>query len=343
MNLALHPCQNRDWEALTPSAPSVSYAPGVSSVSTSETDSAQRPAADSSPPAGCRFQRILVIANPIAGRGRGRAAARELVEGLRARGLDVELHLTGASGDGRGRVRCMEARTDLVVSVGGDGTLGEVLDGLVDRSVPVAVLPLGTGNCLALDLSLPRDVDSLLDVIFRGRTRALDAASVNGHLSFLVAGIGLDARVARELEGLRDGPITRWTWARAALRALRGYQPTELAVELDDQLLDEPYAQVLVSNTLHYAGVFRLSGKYRVDDGQFEVYLFPRASLLAMIGYVLRGCVGLLPGGSCRMIRAARIRITADEAVPCQVDGDYRTETPLEMEVTGRAFTLLVP
>ena len=315
----------------------------MSPASPHETLDAPRPAASPDPAPGVRFRRILVIANPIAGRGRARSAARELVEGLRTRGLEVDLHLTGESGDARRRVRCMDEGTDLVVSVGGDGTLGEVLDGLVDRSVPVAVLPLGTGNCLALDLSLPRDVDSLLDVIFRGRTRALDAAAANGHLSFLVAGVGLDARVAQELGSLRSGPITRWTWARAALRALRGYSPTELAVELDGELLPDPYAQVLVSNTLHYGGVFRLSGNYRVDDGQFEVYLFPRSHLLAMVGYALRGCVGLLPGGSCKMIRASRINITADEAVPCQVDGDYRTETPLEMEVTGRAFTLLVP
>lgn len=284
-----------------------------------------------------------MIANPIAGRGRARAAARELVEGLRSRGLEVELHLTGERGDGRRRVRCMDSRTDLVVSVGGDGTLGEVLDGLTDRTVPVAVLPLGTGNCIALDLSLPRDVDSLLDVIFRGRTIALDAARVNGHLSFLVAGIGLDARVSRELDALRDGTITRWTWVRAVLRALRGYRPAALHLELDGQPQAETCAQVLVSNTLHYAGVFRLSGEYRVDDGLFEVYIFPRARLLSVIGYALRGSLGLLPGGSCRMIRASRIRITADEAVPCQVDGDYRTETPVEVEVTRRAFTLLVP
>jgi YegS/Rv2252/BmrU family lipid kinase len=286
---------------------------------------------------------VLVIANPIAGRGRARGAARELVEGLLSRGLEVDLHLTGERGDGRRRVRSMEADTDLVVSVGGDGTLGEVLDGLTDRTVPVAVLPLGTGNCLALDLALPRDVDSLLEVIFRGHVIALDAARVNGHLSFLVAGIGLDARVTRELDGLRDGPITRLTWARAAMRALRGYRPAKLNLEIDGKPWPETCAQVLISNTRHYAGIFRLSGQYRVDDGLFEVYLFPRAHLISMIGYLLRGSVGLLPGGSCKMIRASRIRITADEAVPCQVDGDYRTETPIEVEVTSHAFTLLVP
>src|SRR5688572_12857720 len=89
-----------------------------------------------------RFRRALVVANPIAGRGRARAAARELAIGLEQLGVASELYFTTARGDARLWLRARARDHDLVVAVGGDGTVSEVLDGLVDRSVPIAILPM---------------------------------------------------------------------------------------------------------------------------------------------------------------------------------------------------------
>ena len=89
-----------------------------------------------------RFARALVVANPIAGRGAGRARATELVEALTTAGVETELFLTAGAGDATRRVAELDPAVELVVSVGGDGTLGEVLTSLPPE-VPVAVLPDG--------------------------------------------------------------------------------------------------------------------------------------------------------------------------------------------------------
>ena len=291
-----------------------------------------------------RFRRALVVANPIAGRGRARSAARELASGLERLGVESELYFTTARGDARLWLRARARGHDLVVAVGGDGTVSEVLDGLVDRSVPIAILPMGTGNVMSLDLDLPRDVDRALELVARGRTSALDVARVNGrHLSFLVTGVGFDAMVARELERTRRGPITKLAWTRAGIDALRAYVRPRLAVTVDGETLPGTFGTVLVSNIVHYGGFPCLARERRIDDGLFECYLFRDNSPYGLFGYALRALLRRLPGGTCEMRRARRVSVASEAPVPFQVDGDYKGDTPVEIEVSGEQYRVVVP
>jgi YegS/Rv2252/BmrU family lipid kinase len=290
-----------------------------------------------------RFARALVIANPVAGRGRGGRLAAEVARGLERAGTAVELHLTRGRGDGCARVRERSPRCDVLVSIGGDGTLREVLDGLGERTVPVALLPVGTANVLALDLGLSRRAAGLLELVARGRVQPIDVADVNGELSFLVTGVGFDGRVARALEARRKGPITKLAYLPAVLAALRGYRAPRLRVEIDGQTLPETFGLVLVSNIVHYGGFLKLAGG-RLDDGRWQVYLFSDASPAALARAGLRGTLRSLPGGpSCTMRSARAVRIDCDEPVAVQVDGDARGTTPIALCVRARQHQLLVP
>jgi len=290
-------------------------------------------------------RRALVVANPIAGRGSARRQAELLTEGLRSSGIDAELHLTTARGDGRARVRreADAGRLDLVVSVGGDGTLGEVVSGLTDAPARVASLPMGTANVLALDLGLPRTVDGLLELIRGGRTTEVDVALVNGRPSFLVTGIGFDAILVRALEQARTGPITRLTYIYRGLGVLRRYRAPRLSVSIDDEPLPGTFGLVLISNVIHYAGLRCMAADRRLNDGLFEAYLFRKAGRAALLAQALRGVTTGFPGGSVERLQGRRFRIESTEPVPYQVDGDYGGETPVEIEVTSRPFRLFAP
>jgi diacylglycerol kinase (ATP) len=301
------------------------------------------PSQDRERPDTTPFRRALVIGNPIAGRGRAERAASEIVVGLERRGLDVELHTTRCRGDAIERVLGRHPGVDLIVSIGGDGTLREVFEGVGGDDVPVAVLPLGTANVLSLDLGLPRDPQGTLRMIERGATTRLDVAVANGKTSFLVTGVGLDAAAVAEVERLRRGPISKASYVAAMLRTLRTYRAPRLSVELDGAVLDEPVGAVLISNVIHYGGVFRLSRERRLDDGRFEVYLFRDGRTVAMGVAALRAFAGRLPGGTCRMECARRVRVTSRDPVPYHVDGDAGGELPLEFEVSPVQRRILVP
>lgn len=292
---------------------------------------------------GAPFARALIVANPIAGRGRAVQAAAELEAGLGRSGIAAEVHLCQGRGDGRRRVRCMDEGVDLVISVGGDGTLREVFDGLLDQELPVAVLPMGTGNVLSLDLGLPRDVDGLLECIAGRHTTPIDVAEVNGQLAFLAAGVGIDGWVVHELEARRRGPITKLSYASALMRCLGGYREPRLEVELDGEPLEGRFGWVLISNVVHYGAVLKLEQTGTRSDGLFDVHLFPRADPFSLLRIGLRGILGTLPAGLGSVRPARSVRVRAEEPVPCQVDGDARGFTPLELEVKPTGRHLIVP
>ena len=182
-------------------------------------------------------RRTLIVANPVSGRGGGASIGRELAEGLRDRGREVELLLTGGPGEARERAGQLgPGEVEQIVSVGGDGTLREVLAGLYRgagvSTTPIGVLPMGTGNALGADLGLPRDVAHTLEMLEAGRTVEVDLALVNGHLSFLITGVGPDAQVVKDVDDHRiHGRMSKWRyfpagWSRSPSSSTASPCPT---------------------------------------------------------------------------------------------------------------------
>lgn len=288
-------------------------------------------------------KKVLVIANPVAGRGRGARAARELVEHLRAAGVETTLYETGKRGDARARSAEASSDVDAIVAVGGDGTLSEVLSGLPRRTIAVGQLALGTANVLALDLELPRDPSELARAVAAGRTRRIDVARVGERLCFLGASAGYDAAVVHGLERIRRGPITRVTWARAALSAFARYAPPEISVEVDGKLVPGAFGMVILANVVNYAGWPTLAQDQVHDDGRFEAYLFPARSRRDLLRHAVRGLFARFPGGGVARVTGRRFRVAAATPVPLQVDGDAAGQLPFELVVEPEPCRILVP
>lgn len=267
--------------------------------------------------------------------------AEQLARELERGGLSVELRFTQARGDARGFAAA--ARQELLVSVGGDGTLREVLGGHARRDVPVAILPLGTANVLALDLGLPTDPRRAAGLIEQGHSTALDTARVGDELSFLAVSAGFDARAVHAVERRRRGPISKLSYVSAGLDALRGYQERAMRVEIDGRELPQRFAWVIVANVIRYAGVFPLSRSRELGDGRWEVYLFERAARRHLPFHLLRGLAGRWGARACL---ATRVRIQSaepDQPVEVQLDGDAHATTPVALDVDGPRFRIVCP
>jgi YegS/Rv2252/BmrU family lipid kinase len=289
------------------------------------------------------FQSALLVVNPISGRGAGLRAARDLARGLREHGVEVEVHETTGRGSARAHLASLAYRPEVVVAAGGDGTLRETLEGLPDPELPVGILPSGTANVLAKVLGVPRDPAANLAVLLRGRTLAIDVTRSNGQLSFLMTSAGLDARVVQELEARRRGPITKWSYVAAGLRALRGYRAPRLTLEVDGRAVEGEYGLVIVGNAPLYAGFVRLARVARMDDGRLEVYAFRGRRPLGLTLALARGIAGEVRGGPVRQLQGRTVRIASSEPVPFQHDGDFGGTTPVTVELLPARHRLVVP
>jgi diacylglycerol kinase family enzyme len=284
---------------------------------------------------------VLVIANPVAGGGRGAARGQALVDALVARGIRAEGYVTRKAGDAAARARAAGGEPwDALVAVGGDGTVNEVLNGMPDPSRPLGVLPLGTANVLAAELRLPRAVGPAAAAIAIGRTRALAVGQCGDRRFLLFCGVGVDGAVVQRLHEARSsargkrkwlGPIlhTLWHWPRFSLRATFP----------DGEVLDG-LSSVLVTRVRNYGGVLRLPREVSCDSGRLHVLCFRQRSRVAWLGLGLAGALRCLRTTDALQMRStASVQIDGD--APFQIDGDFGGRSPIAVQVGTTAVRIL--
>lgn len=232
--------------------------------------------------------------------------------------------------------------------MGGDGTLNEVVNGLVplreEYPVTVGALMTGRGGDACRNLGLTRDPRRAARRLVQGRVVSLDVGLARwpgGHRYFLGwAGAGFDAVVA-ERAGERGG---RLTYLRAVLTSLRDYRPIEMAVSLDGaDAWVGPAASVLVCNGASLGGGMRIAPSARADDGLLDVVwlgALGRLELARWLPTVYWG--GHLANPRIEIRRAARVRIEAAAPLPVQIDGELGFHTPLDIAIHPGALRLLV-
>ena len=287
---------------------------------------------------------ILVICNPISGGGRAAKLTSKLRELLERRGHEVDSFLTSAAGDARRRASQVTPEIDRIVSVGGDGTLNEVLNGLEDPSrTPLTQLATGTANLLAHDLDLPYDAEGVSRLLEHGTIRRLDLGLVGDRRFLMVVSSGFDAMVTLEAQGNRTGPMNYARWLPSIVKVLREYEPPRFTVRVDDR--DPIEGQlVIVSNVRNYGGLFTLADRAVCDSGFLDVCVLTRAALPGL----MRALVSGLTGGLSRTegvvyVHGTRIGITSDKPVPVEIDGDPFGTTPIQVSLQPRHVPIVVP
>ena len=295
---------------------------------------------------------ILVIANPVSGRGKGGRLARDLLRRLREKGCAVDFRETREAGDAR-RAAGEAAGFSAVACVGGDGTVNEIINGFPPGDAPpLAMAPCGTANVLAKELGLPREAGRLADLVTGGREVRWDLGvdHVSGRRFLLFGSAGYDAHVVHLFHEARRGPIRMWQYVLWGLRSILDYRVPRLRVELDGKPLGAEASWVQVSNVSNYGGPLVFTPHARADDGAFEVMVLRarrrrdvvRMFWAAILGYLFGAEVALHDAA---FHRARRVRLeSADGApVPVQIDGDPGGHLPADFEIVPGGIRLLAP
>jgi YegS/Rv2252/BmrU family lipid kinase len=295
-------------------------------------------------------QPVLIFANPIAGRGMGRAVAERLANRLARDKFDARLMFQRADDVPDD---ALPADTHAAIAIGGDGTVRGVARRLLakfgDDVPPLLVVPMGTANLLGRHLGTrwnPRDLPGRVSHAIQSlRTIRLDAASANGELFLLMAGVGLDAKVVHELDRIRSGPIDFTSYALPAALALGFYSYPPLTVTVNDRVIarDLP-AVAFVGNIREYGTGFPILPHARPDDGLLDVCVLPCANRGEAVRQFLLAAAGEhLAAEGAVYTKGKRVRIESAERVPVQVDGEAAGHTPLEVELLPVRLPFVVP
>lgn len=283
--------------------------------------------------------RILVVYNPIAGRRRRRFLSRVL-EALERRGLSVRLEPTKKRGDAEDLARGADA--DRIVVAGGDGTINEALNGLPENGPPLAVIPLGTANVLAHELGVAAGADAVADAIVEGSPRDVTLGVVNGRRFSMMAGVGFDAHVVRDVDTKLKRAIGKGAYMIETLRQLMKFAPRYYDVRIDGVAYRA--ASVILCNGHYYGGRFVAAPNARLDVPEFQAVLFGRAGQWATIRYAVALALGRLPYLADVTILPARVvEIDGAPDEPVQADGDIVTHLPARFEAKPRAARLVGP
>lgn len=294
--------------------------------------------------------RVLIAVNPTAGRTSSGDKADRLASLLTARGFQVELvpdlgELAAKANHGH-----QEGRLRAVVGVGGDGTAAELANRTLP-GVPITMLPAGTANLLARFLHMGRSPEEVCETVCSGRLLRMDAGRAGERVFLLMVTCGFDADVVQRLHDRRTGHIRRTSYARPILESVCRYNFPEVRVYWEDEdartapedgLLSAGW--VFVFNLPCYGGGPCVTPKADGTDGLLDFCALRSRSFwrgLWFAGSAVLGRQERLRDCVARRIR--RIRLTSDEPVPYQIDGDPGGTLPLEVEVLPGRVAVVVP
>ena len=281
--------------------------------------------------------RVLVIANPVSGRERTSTIVRQFVACVKKRGHTVEVKFTNEPHDASQIASRISPEFDRLLIAGGDGTINEVLNAAdSDRLPPILVLPTGTANILARELSLPRGVTRLARLMENGQVRNIDIGLVNERKFLMLVSSGFDALVTRHIKANRPQRLGFRGYLNPIVSALKVYDPLDLKVTLDfnQEILGK---LVIVQKATRYGGIFRFSNRASLTSGEFEVCVFPKGSVFDLVRYALIGIIGLKAcSENIYTYMAKNVRIDSVSPSPVEVDGDYFGQTPVNISLSGK-------
>ncbi len=291
-------------------------------------------------------RRMMAVFNPHSGGGAFRRDLPLILDSLRGLGYEVDERETQAVGDAiRLANQAVELGYDVVCAIGGDGTVNETLNGLSGTEVPLAIIPTGTVNVLAMELGIPFDPPDAVRLLENGNVSWIDLGLAGDRHFGLMAGVGMDAAVVASLN-----PAMKKAFKEAAF-AVQGFANY---LTKDEPLIRVTTAERTVEgyfavfgNSSNYGGGFGITPLADMRDGLLDVCVLKDKSFVSTIWYWTAALINAhIKHPKVEYFRTEHAEIATVEAgkeVLVQTDGEMAGRLPLTCEVVPRALRVIVP
>jgi YegS/Rv2252/BmrU family lipid kinase len=213
--------------------------------------------------------RVLFIINPISGIGKQKAVEQAVESEIDHAKIDFKIAYTEYAGHARELAKAAVGKYDVVVAVGGDGTVNEVGSSLINTTTALAIIPTGSGNGLARFLDIPLKVNKALQVINYMTIKDIDTLQVNEHVSLNVAGIGFDGHISHKFAKLKNrGPAG---YVRLITSEYTKYKSSVYRISIDGKTYELPAFMITFANSSQWGNNIHIAPQAKIDDGLIDV------------------------------------------------------------------------
>ncbi len=285
-------------------------------------------------------KRFLFIVNPISGIGKQKDIPKIIDRYFDSYAYDFDIKVTEYAGHAREIARDARDAFDVLVAVGGDGTMNETASQLIGTDTALGIIPLGSGNGFARHLGLSTDPVRAVQQLIRAEPIPLDACFMNDRPFFNVSGMGFDAQVSKKfMHQIKRGYAT---YARCVWEEFQTYQPRRYRYERGGKVVEEKLLMVAFANTQQYGNNAVIAPQASIDDGCIDVVFvrpFPLAYLpvFTMLSFTRN----IHHSPYVEIVRRQQFNIQQMDEPLGHVDGDY-VETEAEVCLNVRANGLYV-
>ena len=297
-------------------------------------------------------RKILFFINPISGTTNKLHLEKKIIQKCNENNIASEILFTSIDGNYsflKDKIS-NESITDIVIC-GGDGSLRSIIAAVLNIKINIGIIPLGSGNGLALTAKIPRQIDKAFEVIFNGKNQCIDAFLINGTLSCMLCGIGLDAQVAYDFSLQKKRGLS--TYIRQSLKNFISAKSYSFELKTDETNFKTDAYFICIANSNQFGNNFRIAPKASLSDGLLDIIVVKKMNKPKIAWSVFKQ----MQSGKISDVKekdfhqkdilyfqTKNIEIINSQSAPLHIDGDHvSTYKELKAEILPSAFNLLVP
>ena len=287
-------------------------------------------------------KKILFIINPISGGHNKAKIIRSIPKLLDESRFDISItHTKGAMHAARIAKKAAEKNMDIVVAVGGDGTINEIASQLVNTDTTLAIVPCGSGNGLARDLGISLHYKKAIQQINTLKTKKIDAGICNNQYFFSLTGVGYDAKVAYDFNRGKKRKFLGYGWAvfKDYFYAKEQYYE----VELDNEKIAGNYFFITIANCSQWGYGVKVAPDAKLDDGVFNVNLCKKPPIFPIIPFIIKMLSGKINTSKYNTFKTCRkISLTSNRKFFYHLDGDAKgVSKKIEIEILHQVLSVI--
>jgi YegS/Rv2252/BmrU family lipid kinase len=289
-------------------------------------------------------RKIVYLINPVSGTKQKNSLEKTIRRATEKKKLPYEIVRTNAGGDYAFlKEKIIKEKITDVVICGGDGTISSISGALIGVDVNTGIIPMGSGNGLALGAGIPRKARKALDIVFKGATSYIDGFYINDRFSCMLSGIGLDAAVAHEFARQKKRGLK--TYVKLSARHFFSAKPYQFEISNAKNNISTEAFFISIANSNQFGNNFKIAPRAVLSDGLLDIVIVKKMNKLRLLLSVLYQVTGFnRRKKDIIQFQTRELTINNPSLAPLHIDGDpVETAEKFHIKVVPKAIKLIVP